>query len=679
MDVHQNLLSLLMFAALIGCHPLRAQTATDVQAVAGSESTANKAANKDTTSNPAAGEQPPPDWATDLLADDPLAAKESITLQDLEQALTDESQRRWVIERHFLRAALTPQQQDDFLRAAFQHPDSAVRQQVAAALQQLGQLEDFVRDMLLAWIRDGDQSAAEAAMIGLQFLPIPKEKVDQRLLDSLLRALASESPTIRAAAAQQLERLGPAAIPILLEAMQDPEQPWQEAAEVLSRIVGDVPEKPGRQEKRPATEEALPPSAIIKSAPSGPVAPILERKVDEQDAQVVRVYYGTNRVIAQHPSDPKRALTIWGIVSLSAVLFALWSFARRRREVKSTLFFYVVRRLVTAVLLIAVIVFAVLKCDAAVRQLMSARGGVQFGGRRSADSTIYFGFCDVSIPPTHSVGVVERPLIGPEDETRHVVLQQAVLLEQAAFYSAINQVLSGLGDTSRDCLLYVHGYNVAFDDAALRAAQIHHDLNFAGTTMFYSWPSRASFHHYFSDRNEIRFSHRLIKEFLAGILKNVDVDRFHIIGHSMGADALCQAILELDPEGEVFDQIILAAPDIDADVFKQQILPRLQRCGSRTTLYCSKKDWALHASKHFNDSLRAGDSSNGPLVATGLDTIDASEMDTELLGHSYYGNCLPLLDDLRLLIEQNRPPEQRKLEPLFVVPEIPYWIFTETL
>ncbi len=195
--------------------------------------------------------------------------------------------------------------------------------------------------------------------------------------------------------------------------------------------------------------------------------------------------------------------------------------------------------------------------------------------------------------------------------------------------------------------------------------------------MFYSWPSRASVRHYFSDRNEIRFSHHLIKEFLQGVLDNVDVDRFHIVAHSMGADALCQAIVELDPDGQVFDQIILAAPDIDADVFKQQILPRLEQCGHRTTLYCSQNDWALHASKHFNDSLRAGDSSKGPLVAAGLDTIDASEMDTELLGHSYYGNSLRLLDDLRLLIEQNRPPAERKLEKLLGVTEIPYWIFVD--
>ncbi len=646
-----------IFCVLLCCHPLAAQTTDADQTVVEDPA--------ETTPAP----QTPPDWATEFLAEDPLAAKESLTLQDLEQALQDEGQRQWVIQRHFLRAALTPTQQREFLRSAFQHPDRTVRSQAAEALHQLGELQEVVRSTLLEWMESGDRDVAESAIIGLQFLRIPEQELDANLFDSLLLALDSESPKVRAAAAAQLQRLGPAAIPILLDAMQDPQQPRQGAAEVLSRIVGDVPE-----EIATIPQAVVPPEEVTKSAPIATTTDMLARQVDEDQAEVVRVYYGTNREVTELPKNPQRTLALWGSVFFLTVAIAVWSFTRSRPHESSWLA-HLGRRILTALLLFGVVAFSAMQCNAALRDLASSRSGVQFGGHRSQNGVIYYGYCDVSIPPTHSVGVVERPLIGPEDERKHVILKQAALLEQAAFYEAVNQVLDGAGDTSRDCLLYVHGYNVAFDDAAQRAAQIHYDLKFAGTTMFYSWPSRASTHHYFSDRNEIAFSHTRIKEFLAGILSNLDVDRFHVVAHSMGADAVCQAILELDPEGEVFDQIVLAAPDIDADVFKQQILPRLQQCGQRTTLYCSKHDWALHASKHFNDSLRAGDSSMGPLVAIGLDTIDASEMDTELLGHSYYGNCLRLLDDLRLLLELNRPPAERKLEPLFDAPDIPYWKF----
>lgn len=293
------------------------------------------------------------------------------------------------------------------------------------------------------------------------------------------------------------------------------------------------------------------------------------------------------------------------------------------------------RKLFIVILLVGVTAYGGGRIHAAIKAMGAQRQGAQFGRHRASDTDLFYRYCDVSIPPTHAVGRVERPTIGPEDETRHVVLKQVDLLEQESFYVAINETLRRRGDTSRDCLLYIHGYNVSFDEAAMRTAQIHSDLKFRGTTMFFSWPSRASVRHYFSDRSEIQFSHLVLKDFLAGILNNTEVQRFHVLAHSMGADALCQAILELDPDRKVFDEIILAAPDIDAALFQKQILPRLGEYGRRTTLYCSKNDWALHASRHFNDSPRAGDSSNGPLVAAGIDTIDASDMDTELLGHSY--------------------------------------------
>ncbi len=665
MDVRRSLfLWMPLLVAITSGHGLAAQTTEG----RGQEKT-DAVAGDASAGQASAAEQSPPEWAQEFLDDDPLAAKETLTLQDLQTALDDEQQRKWVIQRHFLRAALSPQQQRGFLESAFRHPDMTVRAQAAETLQQLGELEGIVRRTLLEWIKTGDDQTKESAIIGLQFLRIPEEEFEQDLLDPLLRGLASQSRKVRAAAAQQLERLGPAVIPFLLEAMQDPEQPQQEAAEVLSRIVGAVP--------APAAEPAAAigaPEEVTKAAPAAEPAAMLKREVDEDQAEVVRVYYGTNRAISEYPPNPLRMLAIWGFVFFVTALYTVWWFTRSR-PAEASRGGYMIRRSLTSVLLFTVMIFSAMQCDGAIRELTSSRSGVRFAGKRSDNGTIYYGYCDVSIPPTHSVGAVERPLIGPEDESKHVVLQQSVLLKEDAFYAAIDNVLEELGDTSRDCLLYVHGYNVAFDDAAQRAAQIHFDLKFAGTTMFYSWPSRASTHHYFSDRNEIRVSHTLIKRFLQGVLTNVEVDRFHIIAHSMGADALCQAVLELDPDGEVFDQIILAAPDIDADVFTQQILPRLKDCGRRTTLYCSKNDWALHASKHFNDSQRAGDSSNGPLVVAGMDTIDASEMDTELLGHSYYGNCLRLLDDLRLLLEQNRPPAERELEPLFGVHELPYWIF----
>jgi esterase/lipase superfamily enzyme len=146
----------------------------------------------------------------------------------------------------------------------------------------------------------------------------------------------------------------------------------------------------------------------------------------------------------------------------------------------------------------------------------------------------------------------------------------------------------------------------------------------------------------------------------------------------MGGAAVGQAIAELERDDLVFDQIVLAAPDIDADVFREQLLPKLARHGRRTTLYCSKNDLALRVSYAFNDMYRAGDSSRGPLVAKDLDTVDASEIDTDLLGHSYYGDAVRLLDDVALIMKQNLPPTapDRRLRAVALLGPV-YWVFGE--
>ena len=45
------------------------------------------------------------------------------------------------------------------------------------------------------------------------------------------------------------------------------------------------------------------------------------------------------------------------------------------------------------------------------------------------------------------------------------------------------------------------------------------------------------------------------------------------------------------------------------------------------------------------------------------DTIDASDIDTDLLGHGYIASNRDVIDDLILLVEQKRPPPRIRLQP----------------
>ena len=109
-----------------------------------------------------------------------------------------------------------------------------------------------------------------------------------------------------------------------------------------------------------------------------------------------------------------------------------------------------------------------------------------------------------------------------------------------------------------------------------------------------------------------------------------------LIAHSMGNLALTTVLRRFSTEApRPWNQIVLVAPDIDADQFVNVIMPGIQDVGDRITLYASGRDRALNLSQRIHGGARAGDI-EGEAVAAGFDTIDASDVATDLVGHSYH-------------------------------------------
>lgn len=94
----------------------------------------------------------------------------------------------------------------------------------------------------------------------------------------------------------------------------------------------------------------------------------------------------------------------------------------------------------------------------------------------------------------------------------------------------------------RDAVIFVHGYNVSFEEAALRAAQLGFDLGIAGVMAFYSWPSKGSLKGYPADEASIEASEGFIADFLTRMASQSGAARVHIIAHSMGNRGLLRAI-----------------------------------------------------------------------------------------------------------------------------------------
>jgi len=641
---------------------------------------------------PAAGDRPQSaesaDWAKAYLSD-PLSSIDSPSIDQLREAIKDPKHAIAVVSEHFPRSQkLVRDVQRQFLVDALEHEAIEVRQQAAIQLDRLGMLGELISERLLQLAIASDQTQRDVGILGLEIVSTAELPRNDDYIESLIQALTSESDAVRNAAADQLQRLGPVCVPALLDALNDPERASQVARilggiahprrmeqAVVDGFCGDLsPSIGGVPEDQPVAK------GLRTSVASSPADPLVTRQWDQTKANTVRVFYGTNRELADPLAITQPyALMVHGAIALAAVGLLFWG------VVSAAIRLFGAQRLEKPQspccwLLLSIPIWAVFALWSfptlgnAVRGAFYKPEHVNFGPRRSESGKKHYGFCDISIPPNHEVGMVETPLWGTEDEDKHVVLKSTELLEEEAFFDSIRRLLAATPDP-KGCFVFIHGYNVSFESAAKRTAQIHFDLNFQGVPIFYSWPSRASIRHYFSDRNEIQYSRQLIKDFLLDVANRTDAKRVHVIAHSMGADAVAGAIASMEPGVKVFDQIILAAPDIDADIFRSQIVPKLQQVSNRTTLYCSRNDLALHASYHFNDSWRAGDSSRGLLMEPGIDTIDASSIDTELLGHSYYGNCIDILDDVSQLFRKNTAPGERKLVSLAAEGAVSAWTF----
>lgn len=305
---------------------------------------------------------------------------------------------------------------------------------------------------------------------------------------------------------------------------------------------------------------------------------------------------------------------------------------------------------------------------------------VRFYGSDRAQALEY-GQLEVTIPRVHVPGAVEAPSIWrlefSPDPAKHVMLQSVTPVERDAFFASMNTRLEDSG--ADDAFVFVHGYNVSFDAAAKRAAQLAYDMKFKGVPVLYSWPSKGATVGYIPDTAVVRLSGRRLTRFLEEMAERSGARTIHLIGHSMGNRALTDALelmaLRRAPIAEpVFDQVIFAAPDVDMGLFAE-MLPTIRPLARRLTLYASDQDWALEASRKLHGNLpRAGQGGDQALIHDHIDTIDMSELGDDMLAHSYVANDQSALLDISMLFWRDLDPQNRcGLAPKDATQPRPVW------
>lgn len=310
------------------------------------------------------------------------------------------------------------------------------------------------------------------------------------------------------------------------------------------------------------------------------------------------------------------------------------------------------------------------------RRETGSKGELAFGEERTQSLT--FGRCEVVIPGDHEIGELEKggliDFLVDLDSQHRFYLRKTTTLAEPRMIGELQKTIGA--SEHRELLVFIHGFNVTFNDACLRAAQLYVDLKIDGAPFLYSWASRGRILGYLADSATVEVTEPRLRRLLVALSTQSGATKVHLVAHSMGNRALTGALATLGAASgagttKPFAEAVLAAPDVDSEKFRT-LVPRMRRAASRLTLYASSRDRAIQLSRLVHRAPRAGEAGRDLQVMEGLDTIDATAVGTDALGHSYYGGKA-LIFDMFYLLRNGLGPQDR----VGLVPRTrglrPYW------
>ncbi|WFU75566.1 alpha/beta fold hydrolase [Bradyrhizobium sp. CB2312] len=224
-------------------------------------------------------------------------------------------------------------------------------------------------------------------------------------------------------------------------------------------------------------------------------------------------------------------------------------------------------------------------------------------------NSLNFARFAVSVPPNHKPGEIEMPTNVPDPQSSFAVVDQA-LISEADFLRA----LALQGDTRRKrhkVFVFVHGFNNSFQESLFRLTQLQADAEIDGIPILFSWPSQGQVTAYEADKEAASYSHRHLMTLLTMLSSSPEVSDILLVAHSMGAMLTVDALRELRAQGmnrvmARLGGVVLAAPDIDARAFRDQVVA-IGPLKPPLLVLVSKDDGALRASSAINGGvLRAG-------------------------------------------------------------------------
>ncbi|WP_404928047.1 alpha/beta hydrolase [Mesorhizobium sp. ORM16] len=206
----------------------------------------------------------------------------------------------------------------------------------------------------------------------------------------------------------------------------------------------------------------------------------------------------------------------------------------------------------------------------------------------------------VSIPPAsvRKVGEVAWPKQLPSNPATDFAVVKAEEITKNGAKAWLRASVRKSPDHS--VLVFIHGFNNRFEDSLYRFAQIAEDTGTDSAPILVTWPSRGSTLAYGYDRESTNYTRDALETLFQYLARDPEVKEVSILAHSMGnwlaLESLRQMAIRNGGLPAKFKNVMLAAPDVDVDVFRTQIAD-MGKQHPQFTLFVSQDDRALKVSR----------------------------------------------------------------------------------
>ncbi|MET3590417.1 esterase/lipase superfamily enzyme [Bartonella silvatica] len=273
---------------------------------------------------------------------------------------------------------------------------------------------------------------------------------------------------------------------------------------------------------------------------------------------------------------------------------------------------------------------AIVPVYVATSRMMQKNYSQPYGAERS--NKVHYNRVDVGIPQQHMKGVVEINTYKPTHDKYFAAVALRKYDNKEQFKQQLNAALEKKPNGKREIFLFIHGYNNNFADGTFRAAQFAYDYSLNVVTVHYSWPSAGSIPLYIYDRDSANFARDGLIELLT-LISETHADQISVVAHSMGNFVLMEAFRTLALRGKYgpirrITSLLMAAPDIDVDVFERQ-LNDIKKLPQPTAILVSRADKALAVSRRLTGGHhRVGDGTDIEMLRkNGIAVLDFSNVD----------------------------------------------------